>query len=249
MLLGALTRRRAAARRAARRAGQPRHRRRRRCRREKVMRAGLSATKFRVHGEIDDGHRTTHARTRTAHDIASDSGRRARTHRAMPTARLAEIAALIDRSALSPAARRAPKRSFSASAKPRPRSIRCRSTRFTCTRSARSTPSSTSSARCSRSSGSRPIASSCSPLNVGGGMVQVGARRVSRARARDGEAAGGRPDLLVRAAARARHADRRAAASRPTHRPSARCPPCAWTASATAPATATPPTRRTCCGC
>ena len=50
----------------------------------------------------------------------------------------------------------------------------------------------------------------CSPLNVGGGMVQFGARAVSRARAGDREAARRRAGLQRDGAERAGDADRRA---------------------------------------
>ena len=82
--------------------------------------------------------------------------------------------------------------------RPRRRSTRCRSSRSTCTRSARSTRSSTSSAPCSALEWFGVDRVVASPLNVGGGTVAVGARRVPGAGAGDGAAAGGRAGLRER---------------------------------------------------
>ena len=64
----------------------------------------------------------------------------------------------------------------------------------------------------------------CSPLNVGGGMVQLGARPVSGAGAGDGEAARRRAGLQRRRAEGAGHADRRADRDVLRRRRSARFP-------------------------
>ena len=195
-------------------------------------------------GRADVMHRGTIARSHT------------RTSQAPParitisTDSLTEIAALIDRSALS-AARQGPGEG------PLPPARRGRSgdprhaasSRCTCTRSARSTRSSTSSAPSTRSSSSAPTASSSSPLNVGGGTVQSRARRVSGAGAGDRCGCWRARRSTAGPQKRAGHADRRAA----RHRLRAGVRPAPADArrarSATAPATATFRTRRTCCAC
>ena len=73
-------------------------------------------------------------------------------------------------------------------------------------------------------------ASSCSPLNVGGGMVRLRARRVPGAGAGDGAAARRRADLRRRGPEGAGDADRRAADDRRTPTRSARCRRCASSA-------------------
>ena len=144
---------RSAARRAEGRARQPGGVRVRGRRAERVLRAGVSATKFRVHRARAPGTQHPAPRHATAsHEHLSTPIRIAICPRS--------IFALIDRSALSPAGRDRAKALFQRLARPKRRFIRCRSRRCTCTKSVRSTRSSTSSARCSRSSGSAPIASS-----------------------------------------------------------------------------------------
>ena len=131
---------------------------------EPVVRGGIRATKFNVRGEAHPPdaphHHHDHAHEHT-HAQAGES-----RHRTLP-----EILCLIDSSSLSTRARIA-RRSSSPARRGRgrhPRHVARR--RSICTRSARSTRSSISSAPCSRSSGSAPTAIVSSPLNVGGGTV------------------------------------------------------------------------------
>ena len=127
---------------------------------------------------------------RTTHALAHAPSRPRGTPHAHRT--LAEIEALIARSALAGVAQSRAVALFRRLAEAEAAIHECRSSAFTCTRSAPSTRSSTSSAACSRWSGSAPIAIVASPLNVGSGMVAVRARPVPGPGAGDGAAAAGR---------------------------------------------------------
>ena len=172
---------------------------------ERVLRAGVSATKFRVHerrrrsrGGDEHGASTAAHHHRHDHGTTATTGTTTITstgmHHHEPHHSLKAIAGFIERSALTrrgqgprdaavPPARRGRSRD--------PR--RCRSSRSTCTRSARSTRSSTSSAPCTRMDWLGVGRIVASPLNVGGGTVQCAHGDFPGAGAGDGAAAAGVP--------------------------------------------------------
>ena len=199
---------------------------------ERVTRAGLAATKFCVRGQD-----ATRAR-RPRHQAAQPCTARPRapprhahghaTHEPHGHRTLAEIAAPHRRLGAQPRrARTAPWRLSTAWPRPKRPCTARRSTRCTCTRSARSIRSSTSWARVHALEQLGVDRIEASPLNVGSGTIRsahgiypVPAPATLRL-LRDA------PGLRRPAAGRAGHAHRRAAGHRLRVRPSDRCRPCA----------------------
>ena len=174
-----------------------------RCRVDRVVKTGVTATKFRV-------HRT--ASGRPCADPESSGAPHAPCTPAPPLSSLKHIlAAIRDGSALQPPAKARATRMFhrlaEAEAADPPHAdgegspARGRRARLDHRHRRR---------RCSRIEWFGADRIVVSPLNVGGGMVTIGARRVSGAGAGDRAAAGQRADLLERRPDRAGDADRRA---------------------------------------
>ena len=159
---------------------------------ERVLRAGVSATKFRADGAwrgrgacaacapapARPRSRARHARTRARAPIAPARSRAfaapdapVAPPRSSPSQPAGDLPAHRPIGPDAPRARRARRRCSSGWPSPKRRSIRCRSSACTCTRWARSTRSSTSSVPCSRSTGSSADRVVVSPMNVGRGMV------------------------------------------------------------------------------
>ena len=127
---------------------------------------------------------------------------------------LAEIARLIEESSLRAAGKARADPLFAPLRRPKRPSTTCRSSRYTCTRSARSTRSSTFSARSSRSNGSASTTSSRRRSTSAAGRSNR-RRRVSGARAGDARLLAGAP-VYSGGSRRNSYADRRTAADATT---------------------------------
>ena len=160
-------RRRPAVRRAEARAGEPRRRRLGHLGRPRRQ-GGITATKFRVH-EAARHTPVTITAARDDHHGTVRASALSRAPRIIDHAHRMQKSRRRCRSAGEGA--RASRRCSTGWPRPRPPSTACRSRRCTCTKWARSTRSSTSSARCSRSNGSAPSGSSSRRSTSGGGMV------------------------------------------------------------------------------
>ena len=151
-------------------------------RRRRLGRVGRPRREGRHHGDEVPRARTVHQRISRDQATASD---RHRTTTIEHYHTVAEIKKRIDQSALvAMRARRAPRRSSIGSPRPKPRFTTCPSRRCTCTKSARSTRSSTSSGAVFALEWFAADRIVVSPINVGSGMVQDRARHLSRCRRR-----------------------------------------------------------------
>ena len=138
---------------------------------ERVLRAGVSATKLRLREPAAVGA-ASHVRREAGAGARAASPRRTTSMPQPGIIRWPTSPPRSDARRCRRRARRAPCGCSNGSARRRRRFMRRRSSACTCTKSVRSIRSSTSSAPCTGWSGSAPIAIVASPLNVGSGTVQ-----------------------------------------------------------------------------